>query len=218
MHLDFFSGLPSGSRGRRVETRTALTPEQIARLKQYGEEYFDGETGYGGYRYDGRWRPVAEEMVAHYGLKAGDRVLEIGCAKGYLMYEFHKLGMDVAGCDISDYAISQVPEEICSNFTVCSADNLSAFSDNSFDLVLTIDCLNNLDSDGVDRAISEIARVTRKHGFIRVGSYHNEAEHENIRSWGVTSLIFEDPEGWMRRFEKCGYTGDWYFRFMPVLE
>lgn len=218
MLIDFFSRLPSVTRGRRVRTRVGLTPLQIEELKRYDEEYFDGETGYGGYRYDGRWRPVAEEMIAHYGLKPGDRVLEVGCAKGYLVYEFFKLGIvDAYGCDISSYAIGQTPEEIRRNFQVCSADDLSAYPDKSFDLVLTIDCLNNLDSEGVDRAILEIARVSRKHAFIRVGSYRSAEELENIRSWGVTSLTFESPEGWLARFNRSGYRGDWYFRFMPVL-
>ena len=36
---------------------------QVALL--YGAEYWDGDRcyGYGGFRYDGRWRPVAEKLV-----------------------------------------------------------------------------------------------------------------------------------------------------------
>lgn len=218
MHLDFFGKLPATKRGKRVEKRLHLSPAQIETLKQYGKEYFDGESGYGGYYYDGRWKPVAEEMIAHYGLTEDSAVLEVGCAKGFLMYEFHKLGIrNVFGCDISSYAISQVPEEIAGNFKVLSADSLDYPTD-AFDLVLTIDCLNNLDSDGVDKAIKEMMRVSRKDAFIRVGSYRSREELQNIRNWGVTSVTFESPEEWLARFGRLNYRGNWYFRFMDFLE
>src|SRR2546427_6732546 len=73
---------------RSVQTRrTAKTPEIIETSRQFGELHFDGprEYGYGGYRYDGRWIPVAEDVVQHFGLKRGDRVLDVGCAKGFLV-------------------------------------------------------------------------------------------------------------------------------------
>ncbi len=41
----------------------------------------DRKVGYGGYKYDGRWRQVADLLVAQYGLKPGDRVLDVGCGK-----------------------------------------------------------------------------------------------------------------------------------------
>ena len=217
MHLDFFSGLPKTHRSHRVTKRATLSQQEIDTLKQYGHEYFDGESGYGGYYYDGRWKPVAQEMIDHYGLKENARVLEVGCAKGYLMYEFHKLGIkQVYGCDISDYAISKVPEEISPNFHVMSADALG-FEDDQFDLVVSIDCINNLDETGVDKAISEMMRVCAKDVFLRVGSYRTPEELENIRKWGVTSLTFNTPDQWLKRFGRLGYSGDYYFRFLENL-
>jgi len=218
MHLDFFKGLPKVKREKRIQRRLNLTPEEIDRLKEYGEEYFDGELGYGGYFYDSRWKPVAEEMISHYGLTKDSVVLEVGCAKGYLMYEFYKLGIkNVYGCDISSYAISQVPEEIAPNFKVMSADVLD-YKDLQFDLVLSIDCIHNLDSEGVDNAIKEMMRVSKKDVFIRVGSYRNQKELEHIKKWGVTSLTFDTPEEWLARFKRLAYKGDYYFRFLEVLE
>lgn len=218
MHLDFFSKLPAASRGKRIDGRLTLTPSQVQTLKQYGEEYFDGEIGYGGYYYDGRWKPVAEEMMEHYKLTENSRILEVGCAKGYLMYEFYKLGIkNVFGCDISEYAISHVEEEIADNFRVMSADSLD-YPDAHFDLVLSIDCINNLDSGGVDRSIQEMKRVSKKDVFIRVGSYRTREEYENIKGWGVTSLTFDSEDEWLARFKRLGYDGDYYLRFMELLK
>lgn len=217
MYLDFFQGLPKKPRGDRVERRVGLSSRELAVLHEFGEEYFDGKTGYGGYYYDGRWAPVAEEMVAHYRLGPKSKVLEVGCAKGYLMYEMFKLGIQgVHGCDISEYAISHVPAEIRPNFRVMSADSLD-YPDDEFDLVLTIDCFNNLDSDGVDRAIREVMRVSGNHMFIRLASYETEAQRENVTRWGVTGKTFESTTGWVERFERLGYPGDWHFLIFEEL-
>lgn len=218
MHIDFFQGLPQTKRSNRVEKRASLTQEEVSELKEYGQEYFDGELGYGGYHYDGRWKPVAEELIKHYELNPDSRVLEVGCAKGFLMYELYRLGIkNVYGCDISSYAISHAPEEIAANFKVMGADSL-AYQDSFFDLVLSIDCINNLESGGVDRAIKEMSRVSGKNVFIRVGSYRNNEEYEHIKKWAVTSLTFDSPDEWLARFDRLGYAGDYYFRFMDNLE
>lgn len=217
MHIDFFKGLPQVKRGERIKERLNLTLGEAAKLKEYGKEYFDGELGYGGYYYDGRWKPVAEEMISYYNLTKDSKVLEVGCAKGFLMYEFYKLGIkNVFGCDISSYAISKVPEEIAPNFKVMSADSLD-YADNQFDLVVSIDCIHNLDSEGVNMAIKEMMRVSRKYIFIRVGSYRTQEELENIKKWGVTSLTFNTPDEWLARFDRLIYKGDYYFRFLETL-
>jgi SAM-dependent methyltransferase len=73
---------------RNIEKRTsAQSAENVRIAREYGREYFDGsrDTGYGGYRYDGRWVAIAEDMVAHWGLRPGDRVLDVGCGKGFLL-------------------------------------------------------------------------------------------------------------------------------------
>ncbi len=218
MHLDFFSRLPKVIRGKRIQMRTQLSSDSIKLLKRYGKEYFDSDLGYGGYYYDGRWKPVAEEIIEHYGLTSDSKVLEVGCAKGFLLFELFKLGIEnVFGCDISSYAISHAPDEIRGNCRVLSADSL-AYEDDTFDLVLSIDCIHNLDSLGVDNAIKEMARVSRNDIFIRIGSYRNEEEFRNITKWGVTSLTIERPEQWLERFKKHEYKGDYYFRFMQSLE
>lgn len=217
-NIDFFQGLPKVTRGERITKRAILTDEQKKILKEYDEEYFDGAIGYNGYYYDGRWKPVAEEMIAHYKLSKDSSILEVGCAKGFLMYEFYKLGIkNVFGCDISSYAISKVPEEIASNFRVLSATHLE-YPDAEFDLVLTIDCIHNLDHTGVDCSIKEMMRVSKRDNYIRVGSYRTEKELENIMKWGVTSLTFNTPDEWLERFRRLNYKGDYYFRFMETLE
>src|SRR5260370_962448 len=89
--INLLSKLPRGKRNVNARAE-AKTDEIIAISRQYGELYFDGprKYGYGGYRYDGRWIPVAEDMVKHFDLKPGDRVLDVGCGKGFLVKDLIK--------------------------------------------------------------------------------------------------------------------------------
>ena len=81
--------------------------------KQFSYDYWDGDRRicYGGYRYlEGRWETVARAMVDHYQLPPKPKILDVGCGKGYLLYDFLKVIPDaeIYGIDISDYAISIV--------------------------------------------------------------------------------------------------------------
>src|SRR5713226_7388793 len=134
---------------RNVTARAvAKTPEVIAVSRQYGEMYFDGprDYGYGGYRYDGRWVPVAHDIVGHFGLKPGDRVLDVGCAKGFLVKDLMRVcpGLDAFGIDISEYAVMNCEPETVGRLHIGNATRLP-FPDNSFHAVLSINTIHNLD-------------------------------------------------------------------------
>jgi ubiquinone/menaquinone biosynthesis C-methylase UbiE len=184
--------------------------------KQFGKDYWDGDrkVGYGGMRYDGRWRPVADAMAKHYGLKAGDRVLDVGCGKGFLLYEFTQAipGIEVAGIDISDYAIENSKEEVRPFLRVGNANALP-FPDRSFDLVVSITTLHNLQCFDLDRALREIERVSRKFKYIVVESYRTEEEKANLLYWQLTCESFYRPEAWKWWFEHAQYTGDYSYIF-----
>jgi len=102
---------------RNIEKRTVAQNEENIRIAwQYGREYFDGswDTGYGGYRYDGRWLSIAEDMIAHFGLKPGDRVLDVGACKGFLVKDLKKACPDLEafGLNISEYALMHCEPEV----------------------------------------------------------------------------------------------------------
>src|SRR5258708_3067330 len=115
-YLDFVSGLHNRTKRDYLQRVMEYDKAECAVVaKQYGVDYWDGDRryGYGGYRYDGRWLAVAEAIAKHYGLKPGQRVLDVGCGKGYLLYEFTRAvpGIEVAGIDASSYAIEHAKEE-----------------------------------------------------------------------------------------------------------
>jgi protein-L-isoaspartate(D-aspartate) O-methyltransferase len=188
--------------------------EAANKAKQWGYDYWDGDRKicYGGYHYDGRWQKVAEAMVEHYGLKAGDRVLDVGCGKGFILYDFTQVmpGIEVVGLDVSKYALEHAKEEIKGCLHHGSAEKLP-FEDNSFDLVISINTLHNLYCNELDSALSEIARVSKKHAYICVESYRNEEEKVNLLYWQVTCESFYTPKEWQWWFDKCDYQGDHSF-------
>ena len=179
--------------------------------KQWGFDYWDGDRqyGYGGMHYDGRWLPVAQEIAAHYGLKAGDRVLDIGCGKGFLLYELIQAvpGIEVAGIDISKYGIENAKPEIKPHLKTGSCTKLP-YDDGSFDFVYSINTFHNLMNFDLMSALKEIQRVGRKDRYICVESYRNEIEKANLLYWQLTCETFYTPDEWAWFYKQAGYQGD----------
>jgi protein-L-isoaspartate(D-aspartate) O-methyltransferase len=190
-------------------------PKAAMLAKQWGFDYWDGDRKicYGGYRYmEGRWEKVARAMAEHYGIKPGDKILDVGCGKGFLLFDFTKVvpGVEVYGLDISEYAIVNSKEEIKDHLQVGNAIKLP-FEDHSFDFVYSITTLHNLHCYDLDKALREIERVGKKNKYICVESYRNEVEKANLLYWQVTCEAFNTPEEWDWWFKQTNYTGDHSF-------
>ena len=188
---------------------------EVAKLAlKWDFDYWDGsrDTGYGGYKYDGRWKKVAIKMLDEYNIKPGMKILDIGCGKGFLLKDLKILcpNIEVFGIDISEYAIKNVEKEVSDNCIVGNATTLP-FPDNHFDLVISINTLHNLYNYELDKGLKEISRVSKKHSFICVESYRNENEKVNLLYWQLTCRVFNTPEEWLYNFKKNGYNGDYEF-------
>jgi SAM-dependent methyltransferase len=199
---------------RPIAEREAAVPEQRAVAMQFGREYFDGDRtqGYGGYRYDGRWVAIARRMRDYYGLKAGDRILDIGCAKGFLLHDFLQVvpNLQVFGLDISRYAVEHAMDDVRRHVVQGRADALP-FPDGSFDLVVSINTVHNLNRVQCTAAMKEMERVSRRAKYVQVDSWLDETGRQNFERWVLTALTYFDPDGWRRLFADAGYTGDYYW-------
>lgn len=180
--------------------------------REYGEMYFDGprEYGYGGYRYDGRWKPVARDIVEHFGLVPGMRVLDVGCAKGFLVKDLlgECPGLEVFGIDVSAYALRHCEPEVIGRLHLGSADCLP-FPDHSFDAIVSINTLHNLSREDVVVALREIERVGQGSAFVQVDSYHTEEQRALFQDWVLTAKFHDFPDGWFQVFQEAGYRGDY---------
>ena len=211
--INLLSSIPKPRRSIS-ERKEAKTQEHIDISRMYGQEYFDGprEYGYGGYKYDGRWISVAKDIIKHFHLAKGQKVLDIGCAKGFLVKDLVDLGIDAVGIDISKYAIDNAMPEIKDRLFLGNANNLK-FSDFEFDAVLSINTIHNLDREGCKKAIQEMKRVSKneKNIFIQVDSYNNERQKKIFESWVLTAKFYGYPKEWLELFRECSYNGSYFW-------
>ncbi len=204
---------------RNVEERGATKTEEdrvVARL--FGKEFFDGDrkTGYGGFNYHPRfWQPVVPTFKKFYGLTDQHSVLDVGCAKGFMLYDFITLipGIKVKGIDVSEYAIQNAIEPVKEFVQVGDARKLD-FPDKSFDLVISINTVHNFEEEECAIALQEIQRVSKGHSFITVDAYRNAKEEELMHAWNLTAKTIMHVDEWKAFFKKVGYTGDYHW-FMP---
>jgi len=185
--------------------------------KRYDCDYWDGERrfGYGGYKYiPGRWKPVAQALIKEYDLKAGSKVLDVGCGKGFLLHEMKLIEpeLELVGIDISQYALDCADASISSYLFIHKAQEPYPFADKQFDLVMSLGTLHNLRLPELKIALSEVERVG-KNGYVMLESYRNNQELFNLQCWALTCESFFDVDEWIWVYDHFGYTGDYEFIF-----
>lgn len=212
--LNVINPLHKKSQRNYVERMNDSKVECMVASKKYGYDYWDGDRryGYGGYKYDGRWKVLAEKLIEIYQLPKDAKILDVGCGKGYLLYEFKQLlpEAEIVGIDLSEYAIENAKEEVKANLFVHKAQDAYPFGDDYFDLVFTNTTLHNLKIYELQTAVQEIERVG-KNKFIVVEAYKNEEELFNLQCWALTCESFFEPEEWIWLYRHFGYTGDYEF-------
>jgi SAM-dependent methyltransferase len=218
-YIDFMSAVHKSTKRdylARVNDKEYPKAKAAALAKQWGFDYWDGDRriNYGGYKYmPGRWAPVAKLLAEHYKLKPGNKVLDVGCGKGFQLYELtlQVPGLTVRGLDISEYALENSKQEVKQFLDHGTAASLP-YLNKEFDLVISINTLHNLNNKELEAALVEIERVGRNK-YICVESYRNEQEKENLLYWQVTCEQFNTPADWEWWLKKTEYSGDYSFIF-----
>lgn len=194
------------------------TEEDRCIARKFGREFFDGDRrhGYGGFVYHPRfWEPVVPAFRDCYGLDANSSILDVGCGKGFMLHDFARMipGITVKGVDVSEYAITHAIEDMRPHVQVADARRLP-FPDKSFDLVISVTTVHNLERDEVIQALCEIERVSRAHSFITVDAYCTDEEKQRMFSWNLTARTILHKDEWVTLFREAGYRGDYYW-FIP---
>jgi SAM-dependent methyltransferase len=217
IEVDLLKNYPKPKRDVMARSESKSEADR-ALARQFGKEFFDGDRshGYGGFTYNPRfWEPVVPTFQKHWDMQNTDSILDVGCAKGFMLYDFHRLipGIKVEGIDISSYAIQNSMSEIKPFLSVASADELP-YKDDAFDYGISITTIHNFELDGAIKALQELERVSKKGSFITVDAYRNDEEKERMNAWNLTAKTVLHVDEWKQLFDDSGYTGD-YFWFMP---
>jgi ubiquinone/menaquinone biosynthesis C-methylase UbiE len=200
---------------KRLESKS---DEVRSIARKFDKEFFDGERefGYGGFSYNPKyWSEVVKDFSNYYNLNDGSKILDVGCAKGFMLYDFYKLNsnFDLHGIDISKYAIDNSVSEVKNKLLVANATKLP-YEDNFFDLVISINTIHNLEKDECATALKEISRVSKKNAFLTVDAYRNDDEKKRMDAWNLTAKTIMSVDDWIKFFGHNNYNGD-FFWFIP---
>ena len=217
IEIDLLVNYPKTTRNL-TERAASKTEEDRAIARQFGRDFFDGDRrhGYGGFSYNPRfWQPVIPTFAQHFGIDNSSSILDVGCGKGFMLFDMLQLipGVKVAGVDISAYAVENALEEVGNHIQVADARELP-FEDKSFDYVISINTIHNLERNDLIVALKEIERVAAKGSFVTVDAYRNEEERLAMEAWNLTAKTILSVEDWKALFSEAGYTGDYYW-FIP---
>ncbi|MAG02082.1 methyltransferase type 11 [Candidatus Pacearchaeota archaeon] len=224
--MEYLDLLEAPKKEKRIVTPDYRNEENRRIAREYGRDFFDGDrvNGYGGYKYDGRWKKVAKKIKEEYGINPGDAVLEIGCAKGFLLHDLQEEipGVRVAGIDVSEYAANNTMDgienleiarkKVLPHIIIGNAKTLP-WPDNTFDLVININTLHNLNEEDASICIKEMIRVSRdpKKMFIQVDAYTNEEEKTRMENWVLTAETMKSDREWIDFLNKNGYKGNYFW-------
>ena len=217
IEIDLLVNYPKTKRNL-TERAASKTEEDRAIARQFGRDFFDGDRrhGYGGFSYNPRfWQPVIPTFAQHFGIDNSSSILDVGCGKGFMLFDMLQLipGVKVAGVDISAYAVENALEEVGNHIQVADARELP-FEDKSFDFVISINTIHNLERSDLIIALKEIERVAKKGSFITVDAFRTEEERFAMEAWNLTAKTILSVEDWKALFSEAGYTGDYYW-FIP---
>ena len=203
---------------RPIDDRGNLITEQDRAIaRKFDVEYFDGDrlTGYGGYNYSPRfWTDTVAHIKDFYHLDDNSKILDIGCAKGYMMHDLSLLipGAEIKGVDVSNYAKENAIESMQDNIVVANANNLP-FTDDYFDLVIAINTLHNLPLIDCKQAFREINRVTKNNSFVMNDAWRDAKGKQSMLKWNLTALTYMSCDDWVELFKEVDYKGDYYWFF-----
>lgn len=173
----------------------------------YDEQYFlngkkSGKGWLENYRFLPR-RTIKESLafIDTLNLDENSKVLEVGCAFGFLVKCMRFLQIPTSGCDISEYALSHAPAG-CYNLS--DEKNWKILEECGFTHIIIKDMLEHLTPDQLKETMEKLAKIAPKmmvvvpmgnNGKYRIPEYHMEVSH----------LIAEDEEWWEEEFENSGW-------------
>ena len=213
MEFNLLEGYPEPKSVRKVSKNLRTIKQRIVASRR-DFDFFDGERnyGYGGFSYDGRWKPIAERIVNNYFEKSGGNFLQLNCEKGFLLHDIKELNknINVYGIETSKYAISKSMSTIKENIVFGEISNLP-FEDSFFDFVVALGSVYTRPLDNAINLLKELQRVSNGKCFITLATYSNEEEYFLFKDWTLLGCLMFKREEWLEVLKEANYQGFYYF-------
>jgi ubiquinone/menaquinone biosynthesis C-methylase UbiE len=153
-----------------------------------------------------------EKELKLLGEVEGKDILEIGCGGGQNAITLAKWGAKSVGLDISEEQIKYAKilaneQRVKVSFNVGSMENMTMFSDESFDIVLSSCAIGY--SENYGQTFHEAFRVLRRGGLFVFCVVHPIANRGRAvrygkrRLWGLGNYFDRRRRTWAWKFDKC---------------
>ncbi len=182
-------------------------------FKNFGFDFFDGNSlgiGYAGYKYKKIYfDKVAKNLIKKFNLTSKSKVLDIGCAKGCLIYDLYRSGIQVKGLDVSFYAKNKSVPQMKNKISLIP--NLN-FLDEKYDLIISLNVFNYFEYSKIDKVIKAI-RENSKNNFLIIETVSSSKNKKNFLCSDPNYKISETKDWWENKLRKLNFsTENVFFR------
>ena len=199
---------------KRYVSKNSRTIKNRITASYRDKNFYDGKRndGYGGFKYDGRWKVIAKKFFDIYRLKSNAKILQIGSDKGFLLQDIKEIypKSKVRGIEVSDYAIKHTNKKI-KKFIQKGLFYKLPFKKNEFDFVIAIGPVYTLNLADAIKCLKEIDRVGKGKSFITLGAYDHEKDLKLFRYWTLLGSTILSKKEWIEVLKHTKYKGDYKF-------
>ena len=201
-------------KGNKVRAKYARQRTIINKINAWSldKEYYDGQriNGYGGFKYDGRWKKLLPKMIKKYKLTKNSKVLDLGCKKGFLLKDLNILIPGIKSCGIENHSYALKKAVKCKSKLIKSEYYKIPFKNKHFDFVIALNSLYMQNLGDVIKSLKEIERVSKK-SYVVLASGENDEERNKFYRWTLIGTTILLKKEWKTLFKKIKFKGDYYF-------
>lgn len=189
---------------------------------RYDADYFLrgkqlGISGYTNYRWLGPMLtiPMVKRIIEHLGIEKSDKILDYGCARGFVVRAFRELGYCAFGVDVSEWAIENADKRVRECVALIDPDKPQyvRYGDGGvstlgeFDFVIAKDVLEHIPDGCLEKTISQLLDSARKGVFVVVPLSPAQGEPYVVPSYeqDITHTQRRDMDGWLSLLTRAGF-------------
>lgn len=181
----------------------------------YNEDYYEHgvEKGISGYT-DFKWMPeltipLAMAYIDRLNITKEHKVLDFGCAKGFVVKALRLLNRQAWGCDISSYAVNSADNDTREFLRIADGCTSDTF-DITFDFIISKDIFEHIPENSIDNLLSDLRNLGNK--LLAIIPLGDSKDNFIIPSYHLdkTHVLIKDKDWWLNTFKRVGYNVEYF--------